>query len=197
MKYKSIEKQAQVEQTIKKSKFIATATPVNTTEEAEAFFAEISEKFRKATHNVPAYRIGAEKNERIYYSDNREPSGSAGLPVFNAMKSTGVTNCAIIVTRFFGGIKLGIGGLIRAYHSVAKEAIESAGIKEIHIETSVALCFPYEETRLAMYFIHKFNAKVVNEEYGKAARLTIMIDKELLESFKKSISEKTGKITLC
>ncbi len=197
MKYKSILKETRAEQTIKKSKFIATARPVENTEEARKFFEKISNEFKKATHNVPAYRIGVGKNEKIYYSDDREPSGSAGFPVFNAMKSIGVTDCAVVVTRFFGGIKLGVGGLIRAYHSVAKAAIEAGGIKEVNVKTTVKICFPYEETRLAMYFVHKFNAKVVNEEYGKKVRLTLLIDEDLLKSFSEAVKEKTGKIVFC
>ncbi len=197
MKYKTIEKEARAEQTIKKSKFIATAKPVSNSEEAEEFFDKIREEFRKATHNVPAYRIGGGKNEKIYYSDDREPSGSAGLPVFNAIKSVGVTNCAVVVTRFFGGIKLGVGGLIRAYHSVAKAALEAGGVKEISIRTTVKICFPYEETRLAMYFVHKFNAKVIGEEYGSKAQLTLLIDEDLLKSFYEQVKEKTDKIVFC
>ncbi len=197
MKYKSIEKWARAEQTIKKSKFIATAKPIENRDEAENFFKEISNEFKKATHNVPAYRIGAGKSEQIYYSDNGEPSGSAGLPVFNAMKSMEVTNCAVVVTRFFGGIKLGVGGLIRAYHSVAKAAIEAGGVKEIDVKTTVKICFPYEEIRLAMYFIHKFGAKVINEDYGESVCLTLLINEDLLETFSNSIKEKTNKIVFC
>ncbi len=197
MKYRTIERESRAEQTIKKSKFIATAKPVSSPEEAEEFFAKISNEFKKATHNVPAYRIGAGKNEKIYYSDDREPSGSAGLPVFNAIKSVGVTNCAVVVTRFFGGIKLGVGGLIRAYHSVAKAALEAGGVKEISIKVAVKICFPYEETRLAMYLVHKFNAKVIGEEYGNKAQLTLLIDEDLLKSFSEAVKEKTGKIVFC
>ncbi len=197
MKYKTVNGRARAEQTIKKSKFIATVSQVSSIREAEEFFDEIRTEFRKATHNVPAYRIGVGKNEKIYYSDDREPSGSAGLPVFNAIRSAGVTNCAVVVTRFFGGIKLGIGGLIRAYFSVAKAAIEAAGTKEISIKETVRICFPYEETRLAMYFVHKFNAKVVNEEYGETAKLTLLMDEDLVERFVESVKEKTDKIIFC
>jgi uncharacterized YigZ family protein len=197
MKYKTPQREAQVEQTIKKSKFIATVTPVNSVEEAEAFFSRIKNEFKKATHNVPAYRIGKGKSEKKYYSDDREPSGSAGLPVFNAIKSMDVTNCAVVVTRYFGGIKLGVGGLIRAYHSTAKGAIEMAGTKEISIKTSVNLCFPYGETRLAMYFIHKYGAKIIKEDYRNTVKLVISIDEDVVDDFKRAVNEKTNKIIFC
>ncbi len=197
MKYKTVKKLARVEQTIKKSKFIGTAKPVANVKEAEDFIQEISNEFKKATHSVFAYRVGLKENERFLYSDGREPSGSAGLPTFNAIKTTEVTNCGVVVIRFFGGIKLGIGGLIRAYYSTAKASIEQAGIVEVSIRKTVKICFPYSKIRLAMYLVHQFNGKVVNEDYGKNVQLIISIEEDLMEQFAKALKGKTQEITFC
>ncbi len=197
MKYKTVKSLSRVEQTIKKSKFIGTAKPVSNIKEAENFIREISNEFRKVTHNVFAYRVGFKKDERFLYSDGREPSGSAGLPTFNAIRSAEVTNCAVVVTRFFGGIKLGIGGLIRAYYSTARAAIEQAGIIEVNIRKSIKLCFPYSEIRLAIYLIHQFNGEVVNKNYGKSVQLTVSVEEDLIEQFIRAVRSKTQKITFC
>ncbi len=197
MKYKTIRKLSRVEQTIKKSKFIGTVKPVTSVKEAEDFVRNITDEFRKATHNVFAYRVGINENERFLYSDNKEPSGSAGLPTFNAIKGADITDCSVVITRFFGGIKLGIGGLIRAYHSTAKAAIEQGSIIEISVRKSIKLCFPYSEIRLVMYLVHRFNGEVTNKNYGENIQLTVLIEEDVIEQFVNVTKSKTQKITFC
>lgn len=126
-RYRTIRKEAFAEQTIEKSRFIAYVKPVETKEEADAFFSEIRSAHRNATHNVPAYVIG-EKNEQQWASDDGEPQGTSGAPIVQMLVKEGITNTAVMVTRYFGGIKLGTGGLVRAYTGTAKLAIEAAGI---------------------------------------------------------------------
>lgn len=118
------------EQTIEKSKFIAYVKRVSSREEADAFIAEIREKHKDATHNVPAFVIG-EKGTTRWASDDGEPQGTSGIPVMNVIEGRNLTDTAIVVTRYFGGIKLGTGGLMRAYTSVAKEALDKAGVCEV------------------------------------------------------------------
>lgn len=122
--------EAMVEQVIDKSRFIAHIKPVETREEAEEFFRKIREKHRKATHNVPTYVIG-EKFELQWASDDGEPQGTAGAPMVQMLVKEGITNVAVIVTRYFGGIKLGTGGLVRAYTGSAKQALEKAHICDV------------------------------------------------------------------
>lgn len=126
-RYLTVGRRAQAEQTIEKSKFIATVCPVSTRDEAEAFFSEIKSKYKDATHNVPAMVVG-EKMEIQWASDDGEPQGTSGAPIVQMLVSKGLTNIAIVVTRYFGGIKLGTGGLVRAYTSSAELGIEEAGI---------------------------------------------------------------------
>ena len=122
--YITIANEFRTEYIIEKSRFIATIAPVSTEEEAQAFIQRISKEFWDATHNCTAYAIGPHQ-EQQRSSDNGEPSGTAGKPMLEVLKKTAITNVAVVVTRYFGGIKLGAGGLIRAYsHSVAKAVQE-------------------------------------------------------------------------
>lgn len=123
--YLTIAKPSEVVQIERKSKFIGYAQPVSTVAEAEAFIAEICKKHWDATHNVYAYIIGINA-EQQKCSDDGEPSGAAGLPVMEAIKAMHLVNVVVVVTRYFGGILLGRGGLIRAYGSAAKAALEAA-----------------------------------------------------------------------
>lgn len=129
-RYLTIRKEAIAEQTIEKSRFIAHVRPVETREDANAFFSEIRALHRNATHNVPALVIG-EKSEIQWASDDGEPQGTSGAPIVQMIVNEGITNIAIIVTRYFGGIKLGTGGLVRAYTSSVKLALEVAGTCEV------------------------------------------------------------------
>ena len=122
--YITIANEFRTEYIIEKSRFIATIAPVSTEDEAQAFIQRISKEFWDATHNCTAYAIGPHQ-EQQRSSDNGEPSGTAGKPMLEVLKKTAITNVAVVVTRYFGGIKLGAGGLIRAYsHSVAKAVQE-------------------------------------------------------------------------
>ena len=125
--YKTVRNEAEVTNIIEKSRFIAYVRPVSSKEEADAFVAEIKAKHKDATHNVPAMVIG-DKFQIQWASDDGEPQGTSGAPMVQMMVKEGITNVAVVVTRYFGGIKLGTGGLVRAYTGSAKLGLETAGI---------------------------------------------------------------------
>lgn len=125
--YKSVRKAGNKEIVIKKSRFIGYIKPVETEEEAISFIDEIKKKHWNATHNCSAYMIG-ERDEIQKQSDDGEPSGTAGKPILEVIKAQGLKNVAIVVTRYFGGIMLGAGGLIRAYTDGAVAAIEAGEV---------------------------------------------------------------------
>ena len=125
--YRTVAEFGQDEIIIEKSTFIGYAKPVTSEEEALAFIQEIKKKHRDATHNVPAYVLG-EHNDIQRCNDDGEPSGTAGVPVLEVIKKEDLRDVAVVVTRYFGGIKLGTGGLVRAYTKGAKIALEAAGI---------------------------------------------------------------------
>lgn len=121
----TIGEEHRIEYIVEKSRFIATAIPCTTEAEAQAAIARINKEFWDATHNCTAYALGPSQ-EQQRSSDNGEPSGTAGKPMLEVLKKTGITNTLIVVTRYFGGIKLGAGGLIRAYSHSAAEVIKTA-----------------------------------------------------------------------
>lgn len=128
--YSTVLKQAQAEQIIEKSRFIAYVSPASTKEEADAFIASIRKKHKDATHNVPAMVLG-EKFQVQWASDDGEPQGTSGAPMVQLLVSESITDVVIVVTRYFGGIKLGTGGLVRAYTSSAKLGLEAAGVCDV------------------------------------------------------------------
>ncbi len=190
MIYKTIKKKAVVEQTIKKSKFIGIAMPSSSKEEALAFIEGLKSEYKDASHIVYAYRFGPEKEE-FYFTDNGEPSGSAGKPVFTAITGADVFNCVVAVVRYFGGIKLGVGGLIRAYFSTAKAAIESAEIIEVTPTKILAMEFPYEASRLVMYYVHEFSAEVVETHYEEVVKMKLRISEDRYQEFMNVLSKKS------
>ena len=140
--YKSIYEYAEAEYIVEKSRFIAHASPAETPDEAKLFVAEIKEKYKDATHNVPAFICGPGM-EHQWQSDDGEPQGTSGMPILKLISSEELTNLVIVVTRYFGGIKLGTGGLARAYSHAAKLAIEKAGICEVREGIELTYSFDY------------------------------------------------------
>lgn len=126
-RYKTVLGPGEAEQIIEKSRFIAYVAPAGSKEEAETFIASVKAGHRDATHNVPAMVIG-DKFQIQWGSDDGEPQGTSGAPIVQMMVKEGITNTVVVVTRYFGGIKLGTGGLVRAYTSSAKLGLEAAGI---------------------------------------------------------------------
>lgn len=136
--YKTIYEYAEAEYIIERSRFIAHASPAETPEEARFFVAGIKERYRDASHNVPAFVCGA-GSEHQWASDDGEPAGTSGMPVLKLITGAELTNLALVITRYFGGIKLGTGGLARAYTHAAKLAVEKARICEVR-ESIVTEC---------------------------------------------------------
>ena len=128
--YRTVRAEASAEQIIEKSRFIAYVSPAETREEADEFIASIRKKHKDATHNVPAMVLG-DKFQIQWGSDDGEPQGTSGAPIVQMLVAQGITNVVLVVTRYFGGIKLGTGGLVRAYTSSAKLGLEAAGICDV------------------------------------------------------------------
>lgn len=137
-RYSTVRREANQEIVIKRSRFIGYAKPVQTEEEAVAFIDEIKRLHRTATHNCSAYVVG-ERDQFQKASDDGEPSGTAGKPILEVIKNKGLKNVAVVVTRYFGGIMLGAGGLVRAYTDGAVAGIEAAEeiVKVLHREVFV------------------------------------------------------------
>ena len=123
MRYPIPEKFTETEITVVNSRFIASAAPVFSNDEARAFINSVKERFPDATHHVPAYVIGYGNSVSAYCTDDGEPSGSAGRPLLAVVQGSGLGDICVVVTRYFGGTKLGIGGLVRAYGDAGKAVL--------------------------------------------------------------------------
>jgi uncharacterized YigZ family protein len=130
---------------IQGSEFVGHATPVDGVDAAEAFVAEIREAYADATHNVPAYRVRTDPL-REYANDDAEPSGSAGKPALNVLQGEELENVAVVVTRYYGGTKLGVGGLARSYSEAVKRAIDDAGIVTERPHERFAVTVEYDDS---------------------------------------------------
>lgn len=167
--FKSIEKEAVAEIVEKKSKFIATIFPINSKEEAENRISEIKKKYYDAKHNCYAYVVGNVEK----CSDDGEPSGTAGAPLLELLKNKELTNVVVIVTRYFGGILLGTGGLVRAYTETAKKAIESTSIviKEYGIRYSVEI--NYNSLKYLQHLCKMLEINIVKIDYKINVNVTM------------------------
>ncbi len=189
--YRTVEQLGQDEVVIEKSTFIGYAKPVENEEAALAFIQEIKKKHRDATHNVPAYVLG-EHNEVQRCNDDGEPSGTAGVPVLEVLKKENVRNVAIVVTRYFGGIKLGTGGLVRAYTKGAKIALESAKIITRVLYQTVIVSVDYtllgslqNQLKLKQYGIQDI-------VYEDVVHLHVWVEEEDVPNFKAQVIEWTN-----
>ncbi|GAU79197.1 YigZ family protein [Fusibacter sp. 3D3] len=140
--YKTILEASEIEINIQKSKFIGHAMPIESEADATIFIERIKKKHYNATHNVPVYLLGDDMSTQRY-SDDGEPSGTAGIPVLEMLKKEGITNLCVVITRYFGGIKLGTGGLVRAYTEAAQKVIEQAKIVDKAVYREVELIIAY------------------------------------------------------
>jgi uncharacterized YigZ family protein len=149
--YISLEKSGFSEYTEKKSVFFGYAAPVSTEEEAIAFVKRIKEKHSDARHNVYAYVLRENNAQR--FSDDGEPHGTAGLPLLDTLRKQNITDAVIVVTRYFGGILLGTGGLVRAYSTAAKDATADAGVVSYILYKKIKLSVSYSDYQKLVYFL--------------------------------------------
>lgn len=163
---KSVEKECVIEFEERKSKFIGYVKPVGTKEEAERFIASIREKHKDATHNCTAYKVIDNGQEYFKTDDDGEPSGTAGKPMGDIITYMEVENLVVVATRYFGGIKLGAGGLVRAYAKTAKLAIQEAGIIEYIPKKIYLLEFSYDKVSEVEQIIYKNGDEIQEKGYN-------------------------------
>ena len=171
----TIAKNTSFEMVIKKSRFICSIGRANTEEAAQDFIAQVQTANRKANHNCFAYMIG-DKDQVQRESDNGEPSGTAGVPILESLQLAKLHNVVAVVTRYFGGIKLGAGGLIRAYSNVTTNAIHQAGLVQRVLQTAVDITVSYAQHDKLLYFLTEQQVEVANEAYGVDVTVTIFVD---------------------
>ena len=177
---------------IKKSIFIAHLVPVNSEEEAQKTLEGFRKQYKDATHNCYAWRIGT---ERVLEKsgDDGEPSGTAGHPMLHVLQMQKLTNLLAVVTRYFGGIKLGTSGLIGAYREAARQAIASAVIVECHEQARVTFNFPYLSMNDVMKIV-KADEKihVIDQKFDNDCLMTLETDADRLPPLKQRLLDVTG-----
>ena len=175
----------------KKSRFIATVKIVHTEAEATAFIDEIKKKYWNATHNCSAFVIG-EKAELTRCSDDGEPSGTAGRPMLEVLLGEGIRNVAVVVTRYFGGILLGTGGLVRAYTQAVKEGLDSCKKGVMCYGTRLAIKASYTDIGKIQYILGQENIPIENSVYAEDVELTILFAEIKENELVKKITEATN-----
>ena len=196
MEFRTIKEDGQVQEEIKKSRFICHAKRVYSEEEAREFITAIKKEHYKATHNCSAFIIG-EHSEVKRTSDDGEPSGTAGVPMLGVLENHNLTNICVVVTRYFGGIKLGAGGLIRAYAGSVALAVKEIGIIEIKEQAGIAIQMSYTQYQEYSNFLKAHNLMELDTNFTDQVDTMIYVDKEEKENIKAALVEFfNGKVTL-
>ena len=180
----------------KKSRFIACVFPVESEEEAQSMIESIRKKHHSARHNCYAYQIGT-KNEIQKASDDGEPSGTAGKPILEVLTGENVKNTLIVVTRYFGGILLGTGGLVRAYTQAAQAALADAEVGEKVFSQKLTLTFGYNMINNVQYYLGQNNIAIADSRYEADVSFDICVKESDLETIKNGLTQKCeGQITI-
>ncbi|WP_049899134.1 YigZ family protein [Natrinema sp. J7-1] len=195
--YRTVPEPAPAEFVVRGSEFIGHVRPVESVDAAETFVDAVREEYADATHNVPAYRVRAGDEEtaghflREYSSDDGEPSGSAGKPALNVLAQQDLENCAVVVTRYYGGTNLGVGGLVRAYSRAVKEAVEAAGIVEERPHEQVVITVAYDDSGTVRSILESEGYEFA-ADYEAAVTFDVRVPRAEGEAFRDRIRSATS-----
>lgn len=171
------------------SRFIATLAPAFTVEEARAFVARIRDEFADATHNVPAYVVGHGASVIAHCNDDGEPSGTAGRPALAVLQGSGLGDAALVITRYFGGTKLGTGGLVRAYGDAAREVLAKAPLAEKVPTQTLMLAAPYALFEPVRLLVAAHHGQILDEAFAADVTTTARFAVEHVEPFQAALLE--------
>ena len=177
------------EQVVVNSRFIATLAPISTVEAARAFISRIKKEFGDASHNVPAYIIGGGNTVTEYFSDDGEPSGTAGRPALTVLRGSGLGDVAVVVTRYFGGTLLGTGGLVKAYTESTQLVVKAVGRGQrvpVHI---AMLAIPYNLLERIRLLVSRNSGEVSGEDFAADITMTLQFPVESFGDFQKDLLE--------
>ena len=196
MEFRTIKEDGQIQEEIKKSRFICHIKRVTTEDEARNFIQAVKKEHYKATHNCSAFILG-ERSEMKRSSDDGEPSGTAGVPVLGVLENQQLTNVCAVVTRYFGGIKLGAGGLIRAYSSNVALAIKEIGIVHIKEQLGLRIALSYSQYQELPNFLKANHLQEQDTSFTEQVQTTIFVDKDDKDSIIEELIELfNGKIDI-
>lgn len=177
------------EQIVVNSRFIATLAPVFSIDEARAFIARIKKEFADASHNVPAYIIGGGNTVTEYFSDDGEPSGTAGKPALAVLRGSGLGDVAVVVTRYFGGTLLGTGGLVKAYTESTQMVVNAVGRgRRVPVHVAMA-AIPYNLLERIRLVVTRQGGKVLDEDFAADITMTLQLPVDSFEAFQNELRE--------
>lgn len=174
----------------KRSEFIGEAAPCTSEEEALAFIARVKARFPDARHHVYAYLL--RENAKNRYSDDHEPQGTAGMPVLDVIRKNGCTDTVVVVTRYFGGVLLGTGGLVRAYTAAAVGAIREAGVVTYRMHSHISVSLSYADYNKIAPELSFGGARIIDSAYAEGVTLRVSIPKEEAGAYEKRLVEATS-----
>lgn len=177
---------------IKGSIFIATAVSVSSEKEARDWIKKISQEFFDATHHCFAYKIKIEQSDTVKYSDAGEPRGTAGSPILSAIESEKLSNVLVVVTRYFGGTKLGTGGLSRAYRQSAQAVLKDCEKIKKLVTAELSFQFHINQTNKVNQVLSRFDCKILEESFGDDVTMKAEVRKGNLEKLKKALLDATN-----
>jgi len=188
----TVEAPAQARVTRHRSRFLSRVMPVDAPENIDPLVAAICRRYHDATHHCYAFRVLEGREVRDEANDAGEPHGSAGPPILERIEGAALLNVLAVVTRYFGGVKLGIGGLRRAYGDAAQAALDAASIVRRERRTRLEVAFPAEAGGHVMRLVHRFDGRIEQASYGKQGLLTLTIAPSRLSQFALDLREATG-----
>ena len=185
----------EAELTEKRSRFIAHVWPVENEDEAVLHIREMREKYWDATHNVYAYIL--RENGIMRYSDDGEPGGTSGMPTLNVFRSEGIENVCCVITRYFGGVLLGAGGLVRAYSAAAKLALDAAGVSQMALWKEKILSCAYGQYERVKRLLEDFEAVVQTTDFGTDVVIEALLREDKAEEFSRRLTDLTAGTVIC
>ena len=189
--YKTVYEGGEGELVEKKSRFIATVRPVKTEEEANQFVEEMRKKYCDARHNCWAFILG-ERQEFKRCSDDGEPSQTAGKPMMDVLTGAGLTDVAVVVTRYFGGTLLGTGGLVRAYSGAVQEGLKNSTVITKYLGVKLSVTTDYNGVGKLQYLFGQKEIPILSAEYTDKVVFTVLVESSRIQEIKKAITEATS-----
>ena len=190
--YLKIKSRQRYEEKVRDSRFIATATPVSTAQQAEEFIEEIRKEFHDASHNCSAWKVGKGDGSRYKYNDDGEPSGTAGRPILKAIETRELSDICLVVTRYFGGTKLGTGGLMRAYGQAASELLKKCDIEKNYVTRSASFSADFDFMGVIHNVINNFKADLKDSVYGDDVLFIVEVKSADFQNFRDKLIEATN-----
>lgn len=184
--------ETKIELQVSNSTFIATASPAFSVEEAKIFIDQVRELYQDATHNVPVYIIGHPPATIEHSSDDGEPSGTAGRPALSVLRGSGLGDIVIVITRYFGGTKLGTGGLVRAYSDAVREVLQVLPKAQKVATVKAQILVPYSFYEQAQRLISSFKGTIAEQDFGVDVTLTIQMTEANFPDFQQTLFEKSN-----